>query len=96
MKRTEPLSLKQILDEAIKCQNLEDKILERKALSLWGEITGPEINRRTIERRVNNGTLAVRLSSAVMRSELSMHKSAIIAAINKAIGKDIIHKIIFL
>lgn len=96
MKRTEPLSITDILKEALSEQNLEDKLLERKALAVWTDIVGPEINRKTIERRVRNGTMAVRISSAPLRNELSMRRSIIIAALNQALGKEIIHTLRFL
>lgn len=96
MKRTEPMSITDILQHAMRTQNMEDRLLERKALLLWGEIMGPDINRRTIERRIKSGEMTVRINSAPLRSELSMRRSPIIAALNKALGKEIVKTLKFL
>lgn len=95
MKRTRPLRISEIIDNVVRSEGLEDNMLAHRALSLWGTIVGPAINRMTTERRVSNGVLLVRIASAPMRQELSMQRTPLIDAINKALGKNIITDIRF-
>lgn len=96
MKRTEALTVKEIMDKYLRDQNLEDKMLERRALELWPVVVGNVINRRTVERRVNDGVMSMRITSGAMRSELMMCRSALIRSINNAVGKDVIRDIRFM
>jgi hypothetical protein len=56
---------------------------------------GDGINRYTIKRYVNNGVMTVHLSSASLANELMLNRDRIIVRINEALGRDIIHEIIF-
>ena len=68
---------------------------EHRACALWPQIVGDGINRYTIKRYVNNGVMTVHLSSASLKAELSINRTTIIQRINEALGRDIIHEIIF-
>lgn len=96
MRKTEALSVKEIMEDYLKSRNMEGRLLERQALELWPMIVGNAINRATVERRVDNGVMSIRITSAPMRSELQMHRTALIASINKELGKDVIKEIRFI
>lgn len=96
MRRTEALTVKEIMEDYLKSRNMEGRLLERQALELWPVIVGNAINRATVERRVDNGVMSVRITSAPMRSELQMCRTTLIASINKALGKDVIKEIRFM
>lgn len=68
-------------------------MLEHRASYLWSEIVGPGINRNTSRRYVANGVLHVYITSAAMKSEIEYSKSRIIAAINSAIGTQVLTSI---
>lgn len=96
MKRTEPKKIGDILNEVLSEQNLDNKLLELQILDLWPKIVGPMINRRTIERKINNGILYLRIASAPIRQELSLNRTNLIATLNKAVGKDVLNEIHFI
>ena len=48
-----------------------------------------------MERRVAAGVICVRIASAVVRQELSMQRTALISALNHAVGADVIKEIKF-
>lgn len=96
MKRSIPLSIGQIIDNLVRSEGLEDNLLAHRALSLWGTIVGPAINRLTTERRVAQGVLFVRITSATVRQELSMQRTPLLEALNKALGKPVITDIRFI
>ncbi|MBO4813485.1 MAG: DUF721 domain-containing protein [Muribaculaceae bacterium] len=95
MKRTSAQSIGEIFNEFLKQERLESQFNEQKALTLWPEIVGPGINRYTVDRTVKNGVMTVTISSAALRNELMLSRTAIIARINEALGDEVIHNIIF-
>jgi len=95
MKRTEARNIGQIIQDVLKREHLDVALDEHRACALWPQIVGDGINRYTIKRYVNNGVMTVHLSSASLKAELSINRTTIIQRINEALGRDIIHEIIF-
>lgn len=86
MKRTDPMSIRQIIDMAIDRSSSKTEMLEHKASYMWPEIVGQGINRHTMRRYVAKGILHVYIDSAPLKTELEFRKTAIITAINDALG----------
>ena len=95
MKRTEAKNIGQIIDDLLKRENLDVALDEHRASAMWPQIVGDGINRYTIKRYVNNGIMTVHLSSASLSNELMLNRASIIQRINEALGREIIHEIIF-
>ena len=95
MKRTEAKNIGQIIDELLKKENLDVALDEHRASALWPEIMGDGINRYTVRRYVKDGVMTVYLSSASLANELMLNRARIIQRINEALGREIIHEIIF-
>lgn len=60
----------------------------------WSEQMGPAIEKYTNKIYLDKKTLFVRLSSSVLREELSYGKSQIIKNLNESLGKELIKNII--
>ena len=95
MKRTEAKNVGQIINDLLQKENLDVALNEHRASALWPQIVGDGINRYTISRSVRDGVMTVRLSSASLANELMLIRASIIQRINEALGRDIIHEIIF-
>ncbi len=95
MKRTDAQQVGDIINHFLKEEHLEGKFDEQRALTLWGEIVGPAINRYTVRRHVSGGVMHITLSSAPLRNEMMLTRSSLIEKINKAIGRDVIQEIVF-
>ena len=95
MKRTEAKNVGQIINDLLKKENLDVALDERRASALWPQIVGDGINRYTIKRYVKDGVMTVHLSSASLANELTLNRAHLIQRINEALGRDIIHEIIF-
>ena len=95
MKRTEARNVGQIINELLKKENLDIALDEHRASALWPHIVGDGINRYTVRRYVKDGVMTVHLSSASLANELMLNRATIIQRINQALGRDIIHEIIF-
>ena len=95
MKRTEARNIGQIINAVLKKENLDVALDEHRANALWPQIVGDGINRYTIKRYVKDGVMTVHLSSASLANELMLKRVIIIQRINQALGRDIIHEIVF-
>ncbi|MCM1162846.1 MAG: DUF721 domain-containing protein [Muribaculaceae bacterium] len=90
MKRTYPKHIASIIDDAINRAGLTDDLNARRAAAVWVDVVGPAINRYTLRRFVDHGVLHVYLTSASLKNELSFSRHALVEAINKAVGADVI------
>ncbi|MEM8846397.1 MAG: DUF721 domain-containing protein [Bacteroidota bacterium] len=88
------LPLNEALQEFIKESKLQkgmDKVDARRA---WEELMGNGVNSYTNAIELRGETLYVSLSSSVLREELSLGKSKIIAMLNESLGQELIQKLV--
>ena len=90
MKRHEPLTFGRIFSDMIDSIGARDTYDRQRICYLWPEVMGPTINRHTIRRWVDNGTLHVVIASAPLKAELGMMRRAIVDRMNQAAGKTVI------
>lgn len=95
MKRRDPQTIGRIIADAVQAGNMSDNFDLQRASSLWPEIVGPEINRRTMRRYVDGTTLHVYIISAPLRQELSYHRTRLVELLNAAVGRDVLTDIRF-
>ena len=95
MKRTPALSIGEIIDQYIRAENLETELNEQRALSVWVSVVGRGINKYTISRSIKEGVMTVKISSAPLRNELMLNRSAIIQNLNSFLGAEVVKEIIF-
>ena len=87
--------LSDILIDAMREDGLTKLMLERRAETLWQTIMGPTVRNATSSVRVHDGIMYVGLNSSVVREQLFLLKGKIVAALNKAVGEDVIKDIRF-
>lgn len=86
--------MKEVIDELLKTYRWGNKLDEVKLVESWEKVVGGIIGRHTTNMVVRNKVLYVKLNSSVLRSELHMAKSKIIASLNKEVGKEVIEDIV--
>lgn len=96
MRRTEALSIAEVVQQALSRQGLDKQMLEHRAAMIWPDVVGAVINRQTLERRVDKGVMYVRIISAPMRNELMMQRSSLIEALNRRLDAEVITDIKFI
>ncbi len=94
MKRSEPLTVGQIIDQALSQAGSRDTYLQQQACFLWTEVVGPAFNRYTTRRLVDRDELHVWLSSGSVKNELRYLAPQIIATINRNLGSPVLTKLI--
>jgi hypothetical protein len=93
-RRNENIPLSEALQEFIDANKLQkgiDKVDTREA---WIKLMGNGVNNYTTAIELRHKTLFVSLSSSVLREELSLGKTKIIAMLNEEIGKEVIKKLV--
>ena len=86
--------IKSILDNIIDNSSLKVGLNNVKIQSVWKKMMGSNINSYTSDISLKKRTLYVKLSSSVLREELSYGKEKIIKILNEEFGEVIIDKIV--
>ena len=94
MKRTYPQHIAAIIEEAMNRAGLTDGLNDRRAAAVWADVVGPSIIRYTLRRYADHGVMHVYLTSAPLKNELSYSRAALVEAINKAVGADVVKEIV--
>ena len=88
--------IKAILGEFILKNALSDGIDTARIQENWSSIMGENISAYTKEVSLQQNVLIVKLSSSVLRQELSYGKEKIVEMINKSLGVNKIQDIRFI
>ena len=88
--------IKSILGEFISKNALTDGIDSARIQESWHKLLGENINAYTQNINLKNDVLVVKLSSSVLREELSYGKDKIIDIINESLGKNKVRDIRFI
>jgi len=85
-----------ILTRILRGRGWERKLKEYQTLSLWGEVAGEAIRRRTRPLRCEDSKLFVEVESPSWRNELVFLKPKLIRRLNQSLGGEVVLDIIFL
>ena len=83
-----------IIRKLMKNPKLAEKMDQLDALDVWKELIGKNLQKFVIDAKMHKGNLYVKLSSSVLRNELSYKKSELKEQINQKLGKEIVKEII--
>ncbi|UII78968.1 DUF721 domain-containing protein [Flagellimonas sp. CMM7] len=88
------IPLSDALGEFLKENKLQKGMDKVNAKDAWVKLMGNGVNNYTTAVELRNETLFVSLSSSVLREELSLGKTKIIAMLNEELGKELVKKIV--
>lgn len=94
MKRTEPQTIGDILEQLFRSPDIAAKIAEGALPETWRRVVGPLVAEHTRHVRFVKGTLYVHVNSSVVRSELMMQRIALVNAINAEAGIDLVKQLV--
>jgi hypothetical protein len=94
MEKTDPMSIRQIIDRVMDRSSSREEFLGHRASALWPDIVGPTVNRATSRRYFSNGELHVYITSGALKNELSFQREAIARAINDALERPVVQRIV--
>ena len=95
MFRRDVKNIKDLVMQNLRENGLETPLLQKRLVDAWPEVAGPSVARFTREVNIYNQVLYVKLSSPVLRTELSMRRQAYIDKLNHTVGARIITDIRF-
>lgn len=91
-KKAQPVGA--LLKEFFRSPDIAIKIAEGSLPDTWRKVVGPIVAAQTRQVRLVRGVLYVHLTSSVMRHELMMQREALVAALNKESGFDIVNSVV--
>ena len=87
-------SMQDILKEFIQINKLDSGMNKIDVEQAWKNLMGNGVNNYTEEVLLKRDILYVKLSSAVLRNELSYGKDKIINMINEEMGKEVVKSLV--
>lgn len=95
-RKADVTTVKDAISQLLKSYQLQSRFNETYLEAFWGKMMGPMIASRTNRLYVREGVLYVEITSAPLRNELVNAKQKMIQLINKDIGSEVIHDIVFI
>lgn len=95
MERINAQSLGDLLRQAVEESQGAFRFDEINAINAWPAVIGPAIAAKTTKPYIKKGVMTIRVPSAPLRHELNMMRTAIAAAINREIDKEIVKDLRF-
>lgn len=95
MRRIEPVGLRDVLESALSQAGMDGRLAERRAVGAWPVVVGEGLARLTAATDVRKGVLTVVARDAALRQELTMMRSALVAALNKEAGAQVVSDLRF-
>ena len=94
MKRTEPISIKQLIDKVMLESDTREAMMQQRASYLWTEVVGAGVNWFTFRRYVDKGVLHVYITSASLKNDLGFLRQNILKEINSRLGAEVLSDIV--
>ena len=88
-------TLKEAVDSMLKAYRLDDKMRQVKLIDSWDKIMGPTVANRTVEIKIFDKKLFVKLNSASLRQELFQEREKIKKLLNDEAEAIVIDEIVF-
>lgn len=88
------LKASDVLKQFVEKNRLQDGLDKVNVADAWERLMGNGVNNYTEHIVLKNDTLHIKLSSSVLREELSYGKEKIIKMLNEELGKELIKKLI--
>lgn len=94
MKRENTQLIKDVLQEFIKEERLEDGLQRVRIFGAWDLVVGDAGARATTSKFFRDGILYCTINSSIIRTQLYYRKEEIVLMINKMLNDNIVSKIV--
>ena len=95
-RKREANSMKDLMQSFIKENNLTKGMQKLKIEEVWEQLMGAGVVSYTERVELQNKTLIIKLTSSVLREELSYGKEKIIQLINQEMGEELVKKLLLI
>jgi hypothetical protein len=93
-RKREANSVKDLMQSFIKENNLTKGMQKLKIEEVWEQLMGAGVVSYTEHVELQNKTLIIKLTSSVLREELSYGKEKIIKMINQEMGEELVKRLL--
>ena len=93
-RENDSVALKQLMQSFIKENNLSKGMQKIKIEEAWHKLMGKGVTSYTQSVELQKKTLIIRLTSSVLREELTYGKENIIKMLNEEVGDEVISKLL--
>ena len=93
-RENDSVALKQLMQSFIKKNNLSKGMQKIKVEEAWHKLMGKGVTSYTQSVELQKKTLIIRLTSSVLREELTYGKEKIIKMLNEEVGDEVISKLL--
>jgi hypothetical protein len=94
VKKSNTVSIGEAIQEFLMQYKHKGKLQDADIMNAWPKVMGKNIEALTLSVSVKGSKLIVQLKSSVLRSELMMHKSKIVASLNQHLGMEAVKELI--
>ena len=84
--------IRQVVEEC----DLTDQVNEMDVVKTYKSVVGDLISKLTLDIKLNDKTLYLKLSSAALKNELMYKKTDLLVRINSELNRDAVNNIVFL
>ncbi len=93
-RENDSFSVKDLMQSFIKENNLSKGMQKMKIEESWEKLMGQGVASYTESVQLQNKTLIIKLSSSVLREELSYGKEKIVKMLNEEMGEKVVSKLL--
>lgn len=93
-RKREANSMKDLMQSFIKENNLTKGMQKMQIEEVWEKLMGAGVVSYTEQVQLQNKTLIIKLTSSVLREELSYGKEKIITMINEEMGEELVSRLL--
>ena len=92
-KRSNEQNIGEALQEWLKRYRLQRGFNDANVLQAWDAVLGPSIAKQTLKKKFQNGVLFVQLENSVVRDQLLMVRTKIVASLNEHLGRNVVKEV---
>jgi predicted nucleic acid-binding Zn ribbon protein len=86
-------SLKVLINEMLKNSGMDKKYSELEVAKCYREVVGELIAKKTLDVRMRNKTLIIKLDSGPLKEELAHSKRRIVGLVNERMGAVVVEEV---
>ncbi len=95
MFKRKPTSLADVVAMYLRESGMETPLLQVRLLDAWDTVVGHIVAKYTVDKKIYNQTLFVRLNNPALKADLMMMKSQLVRRLNQEAGGYVIADIRF-
>jgi predicted nucleic acid-binding Zn ribbon protein len=94
MRRSNTRPIGEVLGEYVEAFKLKGKLNEIALIKSWPELVGENIARHTIDIKIQNKILYIKIQSSIIRQELMMIRTELVKRMNEKAGETVINEMV--